>query len=134
MIRLLLLLLVSALAAGAAGVRAQPLLDWSPEEIRAVGRHGPWPPPPVQDPSNKVSGVPAGIALGVLTGNEADAQKIMAALDRTNSLLARLDGLALKADGNTNYSSVADVIRTFQAPGVMISKFKMITDLEASRM
>ena len=38
-------------------------------------------------------------ALGVLTGNEADAQKIMAALDRTNSLLARLDGLALKADG-----------------------------------
>lgn len=42
--------------------------------------------------------------------------------------------VALKADGNTNYSSVADVIRTFQAPGVMISKFKMITDLEASRM
>ena len=54
-----LLLLVSVLAVGAVGVRAQPLLDWSPEEIRAVGRHGPWPPPPVHDSSNKVSGVPA---------------------------------------------------------------------------
>lgn len=42
--------------------------------------------------------------------------------------------VALKADGNTNYSSVAEVIRTFQAPGVQISKFKMITDLEGSRM
>lgn len=70
MIRLLLLLLVSALAAGAAGVCAHPMLDWSPEEIRAVGRHGPWPPPPVQDPSNKVSGVPAGIALGEHLFNE----------------------------------------------------------------
>lgn len=42
--------------------------------------------------------------------------------------------VALKADGNTNYQRVAEVIRTFQAPGVQISKFKMITDLEASRM
>ncbi|HPF91942.1 MAG: biopolymer transporter ExbD [Flavobacteriales bacterium] len=42
--------------------------------------------------------------------------------------------VALKADGNTNYSRVAEVIRTFQSPGIMISKFKMITDLEASRM
>jgi biopolymer transport protein ExbD len=42
--------------------------------------------------------------------------------------------VALKADGNTNYSRVAEVIRTFQAPGIQISKFKMITDLEKSRM
>ena len=42
--------------------------------------------------------------------------------------------VALKADGNTNYSRVAEVIRTFQAPGIQISKFKMITDLESSRM
>ncbi len=42
--------------------------------------------------------------------------------------------VALKADGNTNYSRVAEVIRTFQAPDIMISKFKMITDLESSRM
>ena len=37
-------------------------------------------------------------ALGVLFGNEADAQKLVVALDRTNTLLARIDGLAAKAD------------------------------------
>jgi len=37
-------------------------------------------------------------ALGVLLGNEADAKKLMLALDRTNALLARVDGLAAKAD------------------------------------
>jgi biopolymer transport protein ExbD len=42
--------------------------------------------------------------------------------------------IALKADGNTNYRKVAEVIRIFQSPGIQISKFKMITDLEASRM
>ena len=42
--------------------------------------------------------------------------------------------VALKADGNTNYKKVADVIRTFQAPGIQINRFKMITDLEESRM
>lgn len=36
--------------------------------------------------------------LGVLTGNEADARKIMATLERTNTLLARLDGMATRAD------------------------------------
>lgn len=38
-------------------------------------------------------------ALGVLTGNDSDAQKLILALDRANTLLARLDGLVLKADG-----------------------------------
>ncbi|HRO98965.1 MAG TPA: biopolymer transporter ExbD [Flavobacteriales bacterium] len=42
--------------------------------------------------------------------------------------------IALKADGNTNYMKVAEVIRIFQSPGIQISKFKMITDLETSRM
>ena len=37
-------------------------------------------------------------AAGVLLGNEADAQKLSAALDRVNTLLARLDGMAVKAD------------------------------------
>ncbi len=40
-------------------------------------------------------------ALGVLTGNDADAQKLIVALDRTNQLLARLDGLVVRADGLT---------------------------------
>jgi phospholipid/cholesterol/gamma-HCH transport system substrate-binding protein len=37
-------------------------------------------------------------AMGVLMGNEADAQKLSAALERVNTLLARLDGMAAKAD------------------------------------
>lgn len=37
-------------------------------------------------------------AAGVLFGNDADAKKLAAALDRSNALLARLDGLAAKAD------------------------------------
>lgn len=37
-------------------------------------------------------------ALGAVFGNEADAQKLILALDRANALLARMDGLAAKAD------------------------------------
>jgi phospholipid/cholesterol/gamma-HCH transport system substrate-binding protein len=37
-------------------------------------------------------------AAGVLLGNEADAQKLSVTLDRVNVLLARLDGMAVKAD------------------------------------
>ncbi len=37
-------------------------------------------------------------ALGAALGNEADAQKVVTALERANALLSRLDGLAAKAD------------------------------------
>mgnify|MGYP003694393549 CR=1 FL=1 len=37
-------------------------------------------------------------ALGVLFGNERDAQRIVAVMERTNALLARLDGMVVKAD------------------------------------
>lgn len=37
-------------------------------------------------------------ALGVLFGNDADAKKLVAAIDRANALLARIDGLAQEAD------------------------------------
>ena len=50
----------------------------------------------IQIATDKIKG-PRG-ALGVLFGNEADAQKLVVALDRTNTLLARIDGLAAKAD------------------------------------
>jgi phospholipid/cholesterol/gamma-HCH transport system substrate-binding protein len=50
----------------------------------------------IQSATEKIKG-PRG-ALGVLFGNEADAQKLVATLDRTNALLARIDGLAAKAD------------------------------------
>ncbi|MBP6406137.1 MAG: MCE family protein [Ramlibacter sp.] len=54
-------------------------------------------------------------ALGVLTGSDADAQKLIVALDRTNQLLARLDGLVIKADGLT---AKADA-QVFGPQGVM---------------
>jgi len=38
-------------------------------------------------------------ALGVLLGNDEDAGKLVKALDRTNALLARADGLVVKVDG-----------------------------------
>ena len=38
-------------------------------------------------------------ALGALMGNDADAAKIITTLERTNVLLARLDGLVLRTDG-----------------------------------
>ncbi len=50
----------------------------------------------VRDATARLNG-PQG-ALGVLFGNEADARKVVATLERTNALLARLDGLAVKAD------------------------------------
>ena len=42
--------------------------------------------------------------------------------------------VALKGDGNVNYSTMNQVIKTFQSPGIKINRFKMITDLEESRM
>ena len=50
----------------------------------------------VRDVTEKLKG-PGG-ALGMLLGNEADAKKVVTALDRTNALLARVDGLAAKVD------------------------------------
>ncbi|TAK52397.1 MAG: hypothetical protein EPO27_01340 [Betaproteobacteria bacterium] len=48
----------------ATGVAAAQGLDWSADEVRAVLRHGPWPPPMRPDPSNRVSGKRDAIALG----------------------------------------------------------------------
>lgn len=50
----------------------------------------------VQGVTDRLKG-PQG-ALGMLLGNEGDARKLVTTLDRTNALLARLDGLAAKAD------------------------------------
>jgi cytochrome c peroxidase len=55
------LLLLSAVAPPALG---QSLLDWTRAEVGAVARHGPWPPAPVHDSTNRVSGNPAAISLG----------------------------------------------------------------------
>ncbi|MBL8348703.1 MAG: MCE family protein [Burkholderiaceae bacterium] len=50
----------------------------------------------LQTATGRLSG-PRG-ALGLLLGNEADAQRLLATLDRTNALLARIDALAQHAD------------------------------------
>jgi cytochrome c peroxidase len=50
------------LAAASAEARAE--LDWSADEVNAVARHGPWPPPPARDASNRVSGQATAILLG----------------------------------------------------------------------
>ena len=42
--------------------------------------------------------------------------------------------VALKGDGNVNYSVMNKVIKIFQGPTIKINRFKMITDLEESRM
>ena len=63
-----------------------------------------------------------GGALGVMLGSEAEAKKLTLALDRTNTLLARLDGLVVKADAiavkTDGIVSKADT-QVFGAGGVM---------------
>jgi phospholipid/cholesterol/gamma-HCH transport system substrate-binding protein len=53
----------------------------------------------VRDVTEKLKG-PDG-ALGVLLGDQANAKKLITALDRTNTLLARVDALAAKVDAQT---------------------------------
>ena len=40
------------------------LSEFSAQEVARILQHGPWPPPPARDPSNRVSGKPEAIALG----------------------------------------------------------------------
>lgn len=60
----------ATLVAAAGPAPAQQLLDWTADEVAAVALHGPWPPPPPRDPSNRVSGQPVAIALGHHLFNE----------------------------------------------------------------
>jgi len=57
-----------------------------------------------------------GGAIGALLGGDAQAAKLLATLDRTNTLLARLDGLALKADAQVfgNDGVMRDAKQTIQ--------------------
>jgi phospholipid/cholesterol/gamma-HCH transport system substrate-binding protein len=73
----------------------------------------------LQSATDRIKG-PKG-ALGMLFGNEADAQKLVTALDRTNSLLARIDGLAAKADQ-----------QVFGADGLMPEARNVVVQLNAA--
>ena len=56
--------LAFALTALAARPAATQVVPFDDGEIRRILGHGPWPLPPPRDPSNRVSGDPAAIALG----------------------------------------------------------------------
>lgn len=58
-------------------------------------------------------------ALHVLFGNEADARKVVATLERTNALLARFDTLAAKAD--TQVFGPEGVVREARATVVQLN-------------
>ena len=68
MIRRALVILAVAIAAGvvshAVAAGSDTLPDFTAGEIRRILQHGPWPMPWARDPSNRVSGKPAAIALG----------------------------------------------------------------------
>jgi phospholipid/cholesterol/gamma-HCH transport system substrate-binding protein len=80
----------------------------------------------VQAVTEKLKG-PQG-ALGVMFGNEADARKLLAALDRTNALLARVDGLAAKAD--TQVFGSEGVVREARATVIQLNG--LLSDTRAS--
>jgi phospholipid/cholesterol/gamma-HCH transport system substrate-binding protein len=86
----------------------------------------------VKSVTDKLKG-PQG-AIGVLMGNEADAKKLVEALERTNTLLAKVDGLALKA--NSLVSRVDGVVakadtQVFGEKGVMRDAQATVQQLNA---
>ena len=52
------------LLAATGPVPAQSVLDFGADEIARIALHGPWPPAPQRDPSNRVEGRPAAVAFG----------------------------------------------------------------------
>ena len=69
-----------------------------------------------------------GGALQLLMGNEQDARKIVATLDRTNALLARIDSMAAKAD--TQVFGPKGVLPEVQATVAQLGG--LLTDTRAS--
>ena len=63
-----LIFLALAAVTGANAPRASAIehapFDFTPQEVKRILQHGPWPPRWTRDPSNRVSGTRAGIALG----------------------------------------------------------------------
>lgn len=69
-----------------------------------------------------------GGALGAAFGNEADARKVLTALDRANALLARLDGVTAKAD--TQVFGPDGVMKEARATVVQLNQ--LLADTRAS--
>ena len=67
-------------------------------------------------------------ALGLLMGNEADARKIVQTLDRTNTLLARMDTIAARADKQV--FGAGGVVTEVQA--TVVEMRRLLTDARSS--
>ena len=59
-------LLACLLLAPQLAAAAPDLLPFTPAERERIASHGPWPPAPVPDPSNRVDGQPAAVGFGRL--------------------------------------------------------------------
>jgi len=80
----------------------------------------------VQEATARLKG-PQG-AAGLVFGNEKDARKLVAAIDRANALLARLDGVAAKAGGLVGNADT----QLFGADGVMPRTRAAVGELDAA--
>jgi cytochrome c peroxidase len=85
-------LLAAALAAATTLAPAAGLLDFSDAERRAIAAHGPWPPPPPADASNRWQGDPAAVALG----RRLFADPALSASGRVACASCHLPGLAFQ--------------------------------------
>lgn len=79
----------------------------------------------VQSVTEKLKG-PQG-AMGVLMGNEADANKIVTAIDRSNALLARADALTARLD-----TLVANADRQVFGQGAAPGQSGLVNDMRAT--
>jgi cytochrome c peroxidase len=93
---------------------AQSLIDFSAEEIERIAQHGPWPPAPLRDASNRVDGQPAAVDFGRALFFDrrlsADGSRSCATCHRPPA--AFQDGLVVargRADGRRNTPSLLDV-------------------------
>lgn len=111
------LIIATASALAAPGVLAEPaaLFPYSDAQLRRILAHGPWPPPPANDPSNRMSGNAAAIAFGDAlfrepklsrTGTIACATCHQAARSFTDGL-PRARGVALADRNTTSLANVA---------------------------
>jgi phospholipid/cholesterol/gamma-HCH transport system substrate-binding protein len=66
-------------------------------------------------------------ALGAVLGNDADAQKVIAAIDRANALLAQLGGVARRVDGVVGKADQ----RVFGEGGVMEGTQRAVNEANA---
>lgn len=102
-----------ALGAPVPTIAAPGLLDFTPAERARISSHGPWPPAPEADPSNRIDGRPAAVAFGRLLFFEpalsADGTLSCASCHRPE--LAFQDGRRTaqgRAEGLRNTTSLLD--------------------------